>query len=98
MLQLSFLSFAFFRFVNSGFYFDFFLKKISEIFIRNIHIYTALFFGEKFVIEVLTKKVVDYYIFTAGSKTFVKNFTFDYFFYCILLFFFYSLSIFFLFF
>lgn len=62
MLKLFFLQFKFFRFVNCGLYFDFFLKKISEIFVRNMYVYSALFFGEKYFIEVLTKKVIDNYI------------------------------------
>ena len=42
---------------KSGFYFDFFLKKLLEVLIRNFLIYSALFFGEKFLIEILTKKL-----------------------------------------
>jgi hypothetical protein len=32
-------------------YFDYFYKKIAEIFVRNVFIYSAQFFGEKFMIE-----------------------------------------------
>ena len=51
---------------QSGFYIDFFLKKFGEVFIRNIFIYTALFFGEKYMIEQITKKIVDSFIFNSN--------------------------------
>jgi hypothetical protein len=56
--------------IQSGFYLDFFLKKIGEIFIKNIFIYTGLFFGEKYLIEVLTKKIEDNYVFNVNVKLF----------------------------
>ena len=43
---------------QSGFYFDFIFKKLGEVFVRNVFIYSALFFGEKFLIEFLTKKLL----------------------------------------
>ena len=43
---------------QSGFYIDFIFKKFAEIFIRNVFIFGALFFGEKYMIEYLTKKIV----------------------------------------
>ena len=52
---------------QSGFYIDFFLKKLVEVFIRNIFIYSALFFGEKYMIEHLTKKTVDNFIFNSNK-------------------------------
>ena len=52
---------------QSGFYFDFFLKKLAEIFIRNIFVYAALFFGEKYMIEFLTKLSVDKVIIAFNS-------------------------------
>ena len=57
--MFNFLStFWFHRFCHSGMYFDYFYKKISEIIVRNIFIYMALFFGEKYMIEHWTKLVV----------------------------------------
>lgn len=47
--------------IQSGFYLDFFLKKNLEVFIRNLLIYTAQFFGEKYIIEVLIKKPLELY-------------------------------------
>ncbi len=63
MLKLKILTFEFFRFFQSGFDLDFFFKKIVEILLKNFFIYTSLFFGEKFIIEFLTKKAVDNLIF-----------------------------------
>jgi len=59
-----------FRFIGkaqSGFYIDFFLKKVVEVFIRNVFIYAALFFGEKYIIEQVTKKTVDSFIFNSNK-------------------------------
>ena len=52
---------------QSGFYFDFLIKKLTEVFIRNVFIYAALFFGEKYMIEHLTKKTVDSFIFNSNK-------------------------------
>jgi len=52
---------------QSGFYVDFFLKKLAEVFIRNVFVYASLFFGEKYMIEVLTKKVIDKVIFNTNK-------------------------------
>jgi hypothetical protein len=63
MLNNPFISFKFYRFVQSGCYFDFFYKKLSEVFVRNVFVYASQFVGEKYMIEVLTKKIVDQSIF-----------------------------------
>ena len=68
MLKNNLIKFKFFRFVQSGFYLDFIIKKISEIFIRNFFIYTSIFFGEKFIIEFFTKKIIDSFIFNSNKK------------------------------
>jgi len=52
---------------QSGFYFDFLFKQLAEVFIRNIFIYAAMFFGEKYMIEHLTKKIVDNFIFNSNK-------------------------------
>lgn len=67
MLKNFFISFKFHRFCQSGFYFDFFYKKFSEVFVRNVFVYAAQFFGEKYMIEVLTKKVIDRVIFNTNK-------------------------------
>jgi len=53
---------------QSGFYIDFFLKKLIEVFVRNILIYSAMFFGEKYMIEQLTRKLVDFFLFYSNKK------------------------------
>ena len=63
MLYNPFTTFKFHRFFQSGCYFDFFYKKFSEVFIRNVFVYAAQFVGEKYMIEILTKKIVDNSIF-----------------------------------
>lgn len=45
--------------MQSGMYLDFIVKKISEIFIKNVLIYGSTFFGEKFLIEFISKKSFD---------------------------------------
>jgi hypothetical protein len=52
---------------QSGFYIDFLFKKFIETFIRNIFIYAALFFGEKYIIEHLTKKTIDSFIYNSNK-------------------------------
>jgi len=59
-----------FRFIGkaqSGFYIDFFLKKIADVCIRNVFIYMSLFFGEKYMIEQLTKKTIDNLVFNSNG-------------------------------
>lgn len=67
MLYNFFITFKFHRFCQSGCYFDFFYKKFSEVFIRNVFVYAAQFVGEKYMIEVLTKKIVDKGIYTVNK-------------------------------
>jgi hypothetical protein len=63
MLYSFFFSFEFFRFCQSGCYLDFFYKKCSEVFVRNVFIYAAQFFGEKYMIEVFTKKIFGNFVY-----------------------------------
>ena len=51
----------FVSFMQSGMYLDYIVKKISEIFVKNVLIYGATFFGEKFIIEFLTRKFLDHF-------------------------------------
>lgn len=67
-MMFNFLStFKTFRFFQSGMYFDFFFKKISETFVRNIFIYMAQFFGEKFMIEFFTKIIFSNILFNVNK-------------------------------
>lgn len=63
MLKNIMFNFKFFRFIQTGLYLDFFLKKIIEIFVKNYLVLTAQFFGEKYMIEYLTKKIIDSWFF-----------------------------------
>lgn len=78
------------RAAQSGFYIDFFLKNVFEIFVRNLLIYTAQFFCEKYVIEHFTKKFffnVVYYVNLFNKST---NFDYKFFFVQIIIIIFYS--------
>jgi len=41
---------------QSGFYVDFFLKKLAEVFIRNVFVYASLFFWWKIYDRTFDKK------------------------------------------
>jgi hypothetical protein len=90
MLFNPFLNFNFLNFFKSGFYIDYFIKKVIELIIKNILIFSSLFFGEKFFIEFLTKKSVDNIIINL-NKTKFSSFFINYFFFFIVFFFFYSI-------
>jgi hypothetical protein len=80
-------------FCQSGWLVDFFLKKCAEVFVRNIFIYTSLFFSEKYIIEGLTKRIVDVYLSNTNRWFNFINFTHVNFFLNFLGFFFYSLTL-----
>ena len=79
MLKNKLITFKFFRFIQSGLYLDFILKNISEMFIRNVFIYSAIFFGEKYMIEYLTKKTIDSFIFNSNRHNYSALFESKYF-------------------
>jgi hypothetical protein len=62
-------------------YIDFIFKQILEYFIRNILVYTSLFFGEKYIIEYLTKKTIDSFVFSSNSLINVSDLSFHDFFF-----------------
>ena len=66
---------------QSGFFIDYIFKKFAEVFIRNIFIYAALFFGEKYMIEFLTKKTIDNFIFNSNKYFGWSFLNFSWFFY-----------------
>lgn len=90
MLKNFFISFKFHRFCQSGFYFDFFYKKFSEVFVRNVFVYGAQFFGEKYIIEVLTKKLIDMFIYNTNKIIGWNKLFYSWFFIQFLSFFFYT--------
>ena len=94
MLKFKIVTFNFFRFVQSGLYVDFFLKKIIEIFLRNTFIYAAQFLGEKYMIEFLTKKIIDSSIFNVNKVINLTDLFYSYYFIQLLCVFFYFFSIF----
>ena len=94
MLYNFFITFKFHRFCQSGCYFDFFYKKLTDVFVRNVFIYTSQFFAEKYMIEVLTKKIIDKSIFNINKIIGFTKLNFFTFFLQTVYIFFYSLSFF----
>jgi len=78
---------------QSGFYIDFFLKKSVDVFIRNVFIYASLFFGEKYMIEYLTKKVIENLLFNLNKFFGITVLNYMWFFFISLLVVFYSLCL-----
>jgi hypothetical protein len=93
MLKFNLLTFRFFRFIQSGLYVDFFLKKLCEVFVRNIFIYSAQFFGEKYIIEYLTKKIIDSSLFNINRFFGVSELFYSYYFIQLLSILFYFLTL-----
>lgn len=86
------MSRSFFVFSQTGMYIDFILKQIIEYFVRNLLIYTALFFGEKYIIEYLTKKTIDSFVFNSNKLFTFSDLSLHNFFFIITSFIFYLLS------
>lgn len=86
LLNLYILSQKFTKFCQSGFYLDFFIKKIAEVVVRNLYIYAAQFLGEKYIIEIFTKKIFNYVIFFINSIVGVTQLSFTSFFFFIFIF------------
>ena len=63
MLYSYLFKYRFIIFIQSGLYMDFFIKKLGEVFVKNFLVYTSNYFGEKYFIEVLTKKIIDNLVF-----------------------------------
>lgn len=66
---------------QSGFYIDFIFKKFSDVFLRNVFMATAMFFGEKYMVEHLTKKTTDFFIFNTNRYIGLNNLNYTAFFY-----------------
>ncbi len=94
MLKSKFVGFRFFRFIQSGFYLDFFFKKIIEVFIKNFLVYSAQFLGEKYIIEFLTKKIIESSIFKVNKLTKITSLFYSYYFIQLLSVFFYFFCLF----
>ena len=63
MLYSYLFKYRFIIFIQSGLYMDFFIKKVGEVFVKNFLVYTSNYFGEKYFIEVLTRKMIDNLVF-----------------------------------
>lgn len=92
MLKSFFFSFNFHRFSQSGYYLDFFFKKISEVFVKNIFIFASQFLGEKYLIEELTKKIFDRTLWRLNKYFGLTKLFYSLFFVQIISFFFYLLG------
>jgi len=93
MLNSFFFKFDFHRFCQSGCYLDFFVKKFSEVFLRNFFIYSAQFFGEKYMIEILTKKIFKLFIVKTNKFIGLTKLFYSLFFIQVLSFCFYGLAL-----
>lgn len=85
MLYSFIFKYDFVIFVQSGLYIDFFIKKLGEVFVRNFLVYTANYFGEKYFIEVLTKKIIDNFVFKHNKLLGFTTLQFSNFFYILTL-------------
>lgn len=59
MLKFFGITHKFITFVQSGMYLDYIIKKLSEIFVKNVLIFGSSFFGEKFLVEFISRKTFD---------------------------------------
>ena len=76
MLKNFLITFPFFKFIQTGLLLDFFFKKLIEVVLKNTLIYGFLFFGEKYIIEYLTKKTIDSYLFNNNRNNSFNQHTF----------------------
>ena len=76
---------------QSGFYIDFFLKKLSDICIRNVFVFSAVFFGEKYMIEKITRKIIESALFKSSKNIGFTTINYKLFMYLFLTFLFYVL-------
>jgi hypothetical protein len=90
MLRNYFIKYSFYKFIQSGFLLDFIVKKIAEIFIRNFFVYCSIFFGEKYLIEYLTRKFLNNILYNF-NKNYLNNTNYSKFFLELLLLNFYLL-------
>jgi len=74
MLHYQWLDSNYDRAAKSGFFIDFITKKIVESFIRNVFISGGYIFGEKFIIEHVTKNAADRLIeLVSSSYLFIRS-------------------------
>jgi hypothetical protein len=85
MLYSYIFKYNFTMLLQSGLYIDFFIKKLGEVFVKNFLVYTSNYFGEKYFIEVLTKKLIDNLVFKKNKIFGWTNLHFFNFFYIMVL-------------
>lgn len=93
MLKFKIVTFNFFRFIQSGLYFDFFIKKLVELFVKNVFVYASQFLGEKYMIEYITKKIIDSSIFNLNKFINFNDLFYSYYFIQLLSVFFYFFTL-----
>ncbi len=91
MLYSYLFKYRFIIFIQSGLYMDFFIKKVGEVFVKNFLVYTSNYFGEKYFIEVLTRKMIDNLVFKQNKLFGWTTLHFFNFFYMIIILVLYSL-------
>jgi len=91
MLYSYLFKYRFIIFIQSGLYMDFFIKKVGEVFVKNFLVYTSNYFGEKYFIEVLTRKLIDNLVFKQNKLFGWTTLHFFNFFYMIIILVLYSL-------
>jgi ribosome biogenesis protein Nip4 len=82
VLGLFAITHKFITFMVSGMYLDYIVKKFADIFVRNVLIYGATFFGEKFIIEFICRKSLDritsYFSLWVVNKNYESSFFFHF--------------------
>lgn len=81
MLYLFSMTSSYINFMQSGMYIDYIIKKLNEMLVRNVLIYSSVFLGEKFIIEFISKKTIDsvttYFSVTLLNKGYSHSDLFD---------------------
>ena len=85
MLGIFFLDHRFFKSAQSGFYFDFIIKKLTEVFVRNVFVLGFFFFAEKFLIEFVSKDFINKFFYNFSNIFSSKYISFiNFFFYIVI--------------
>lgn len=60
MLDYFFLKQRYTNFIKNNFYFDYYVKFLTKVFVYNVFIQLSFFFAEKFIIEYFTRYSFNY--------------------------------------
>lgn len=80
MLKWRLFKWSYTRYILSGLFVDFFIKKCVEVYIKNFLIYGAQFFAEKYMIEHLTKKIFNFSINLWNTSFSINSLSYYYYF------------------